>query len=62
MALFGWSTTKQAALYTRKANRAHLEAGAAPLLARVTPERNNNETVPLFRPVRSSGIIRGKKR
>src|SRR5215204_4514406 len=29
---FGWSTTKQAALYTRKANRARLEAGAAPLL------------------------------
>jgi len=58
---FGWSTTKQAALYTRKANRARLEAGAAPLLARVTPERNNNETAPLFRPVRSSGTIRGKK-
>jgi integrase len=34
MALFGWTTTKQAALYTRKVNRARLEAGAAPLLAR----------------------------
>jgi integrase len=32
MALFGWSSTKQAALYTREANRAKLEAEATPLL------------------------------
>ena len=65
MALFGWSTTKQAALYTRKANRARLEAGAAPLLARVPAaadlERNSNESVPLSRIGISGGTIRGKK-
>jgi integrase len=32
MALFGWTTTKQAAIYTKKANRARLEEGAASLL------------------------------
>src|SRR5713226_7248649 len=32
MALFGWSSPQQAALYTKKANRAKLEAAAAPLL------------------------------
>lgn len=65
MALFGWSTTKQAALYTRKANRALLEAGAAPLLARVphdNSERNSNESVPLFRVATAGETISGKKR
>jgi integrase len=57
MALFGWSTTKQAALYTRKANRARLEAGAAPLLARV----ERNEIVPLSKAVNASGTIRSRK-
>jgi integrase len=62
MALFGWTTTKQAALYTRKANRARLEAGAAPLLARVPPaERNDNRIVPLSRAVNAGGTISGKK-
>jgi integrase len=42
MALFGWTTTKQAALYTRKVNRAQLDAGAAPLLAR--NELKNGQT------------------
>ena len=32
MALFGGATTKQAPLYTRKVNRARLEAEDAPLL------------------------------
>jgi integrase len=40
MALFGWSNSQQAAVYTRKANRAKLEAAAAPLLAGPT---SNNE-------------------
>jgi hypothetical protein len=44
MALFGWTTPEQAALYTRKANRARLEASAAPLLE----ARNRNRSVPLF--------------
>ena len=32
MALFGWTNPQQAAVYTKKANRAKLEASAAPLL------------------------------
>jgi hypothetical protein len=32
MALFGWTNPQQAAVYTKKANRARLEAAAAPLL------------------------------
>ena len=32
MALFGWTTAKQAALYTKKINRAKLEKQAAMLL------------------------------
>jgi len=57
MALFGWSSTKQAALYTRNASRARLEADAAPLLMR---GRNSNESVPLFPVVASGGTSRGK--
>lgn len=34
MALFGWSSPSQAALYTRKANREKMEAQAVPLLHR----------------------------
>jgi len=34
MALFGWTTSKQAALYTRKASRARLENEAAVMLQR----------------------------
>jgi len=41
MALFGWSNPQQAAVYTRKANRAKLEAVAAALLE----ARNSNQTV-----------------
>ena len=58
MALFGWSSTKQAALYTLKANRKRLEADAAPLLMQ---GRNSNESVPLSRVVSSGGTIRRKK-
>ena len=58
MALFGWSSTKQAALYTRNASRARLEADAAPLLMQ---GRNGNESVPLFPVVASGGTTRAKK-
>jgi len=51
MALFGWASTKQAATYTRKANRARLEAEAAVLLQ--GPSRN--KSVPLFPVVASGG-------
>src|SRR3984893_3423239 len=57
MALFGWSTPQQAALYTRKASRAKLEAAAAPLLE----ARNGNTSVPLFPAVASSGTIKPDK-
>jgi integrase len=56
MALFGWSNPQQAALYTKKANRAKLEAAAAPLLE----ARIGNKSVPLFPAVPSSGTIRPK--
>jgi integrase len=56
MALFGWTTPQQAALYTRKANRARLEASAAPLLE----TRNRNRSVPLFPGAASGGTIRLK--
>jgi integrase len=70
MALFGWETSKQAALYTRRANRRQLEAGAAPLLQRMEPEGAQSENkkaaisgkkVPLFPVVPPSGTIRAKK-
>lgn len=58
MALFGWASTKQAAIYTRNANRARLEAEAAPLLQ--APSGNAN--VPLFPSVASSGMKKAESR
>ena len=44
MAPFGWTTSQQAEVYTRQANRKKLEAAAAMLLGRAGPEaRNRNE-------------------
>jgi integrase len=57
MALFGWASTKQAATYTRRANRARLEAEAAVLLQ--GPRRN--ESVPLFPVIVSVGTKRSKR-
>jgi hypothetical protein len=37
MAIFGWTNMKLAALYTRQANRAKLEVGAAHKLNRAEP-------------------------
>ncbi|HEY3909478.1 MAG TPA: tyrosine-type recombinase/integrase [Stellaceae bacterium] len=62
MALFGWASPKQAALYTRNASRARLEAAAAPLLLPVAEERIMDANVPLFPVAESSGTISGKKR
>jgi integrase len=64
MALFGWANPKQAAVYTKKANRAKLEAAAAPLLdARNSneAERDSNKSVPLFARVPAGGTVRPKK-
>lgn len=44
MALFGWTTSKQAARYTRNANRVNLEANAAALLV----PAQNSQSVPLL--------------
>jgi integrase len=57
MALFGWTNPQQAALYTKKANRAKLEAAAAPLLA----VRNRYGSVPLSPTNASSGTVSEKK-
>ena len=49
MALFGWTTSKEAGRYTRRVNRARLEAGAASLLAprpRDGEERYGNNRPP----------------
>ena len=64
MALFGWANPKQAAVYTKKASRAKLEAAAAPLLdARNSneAERDSNKSVPLFAGVPAGGTLRPKK-
>jgi integrase len=57
MALFGWTNPQQAALYTRKASRARLEAAAAPLLA----AQNQHRSVPLFPATAPGGTLRPKK-
>jgi integrase len=72
MALFGWANPKQAAVYTKKANRAKLEAAAAPLLdapssnaagadGNAAAERDSNKSVPLFAGVPAGGTFRPKK-
>jgi integrase len=57
MALFGWTNPQQAAVYTKKANRARLEAAAAPLLG----GRNGNKSVPLFSAVAAGGTLKPEK-
>jgi len=57
MALFGWTNPQQAAVYTRKANRARLEATAAPLLL----AQSGNRSVPLFPAVVSGGTTGTKE-
>ncbi len=57
MAIYGWESPKQAALYTRSANRKRLVADAMPL---VDPDYKANESVPLDRAVASGGTNRGK--
>jgi integrase len=54
MAMYGWDSPKQAAIYTRKANRKRLAAEA---MHKVVPAKS----VPLSNAVASGGTIRGKK-
>ena len=58
MAIFGWDSPKQAALYTRKANRKRLAAEA---MHKLVPGQTENESVSLSRAVVSGGTNRGKK-
>lgn len=52
MAIFGWSSPKQAALYTRSADRKRLAGSAMHLLA---PKQRLGEKVPLSTPASSGG-------
>ncbi len=58
MAIFGWDSPKQAALYTKSANRKRLTADAMPM---VDPEYIGNKSVPLSEAVEAGGTMRGKK-
>ena len=58
MAIFGWDSPKQAALYTRKANRKRLAAEA---MHKLVPGQTENKSVPLSEAVVSGGTNRGKK-
>jgi hypothetical protein len=57
MALFGWTNPQQAAVYTKKANRAKLEAAAARLLQ----AQSSNKSVPPLSAAASGGTITPKK-
>jgi len=55
-AMFGWEASKQAELYTRKANRRRMEAEAVSMLLRAgDQERATNEILPLSAPDDSGG-------
>jgi integrase len=58
MAMYGWDSPKQAALYTRAADRKRLAADAMHL---VDPDYKPNESVPPHRAVASGGTVKGKK-
>ncbi len=58
MAIYGWDSPKQAALYTRKADRKRLTESAMHL---VVPEQNRDESFPLATGVRNSGKESGSK-
>lgn len=58
MAIYGWESPKQAALYTRKANRKKLAKDAMHL---IVPEQKSDATVPLSRGIRKGGTNRAEK-
>ncbi len=58
MAMYGWHSPKQAALYTRDANQDRLAADAMPL---VDPDYSENESVPPEGTVASGGTMKDKK-
>lgn len=58
MAVYGWESPKQAALYTRKANRKRLAESAMHLLV---PERKTDKSVPPLVSQSAGGTKTGKK-
>ena len=58
MAIFGWDSPKQAAVYTRRANRKRLAADA---MHKLVPAQTENESVPLQKVVASGGTNGGEK-
>jgi integrase len=58
MAIFGWASPKQAALYTRAANRRRL-TGAA--MHKIAGEQKTDESVPLSMPSAPGGALSAKK-
>ena len=58
MAIYEWTTLKQAEGYTRKASRKKLVDGAMHL---IDPDYSANESVPPETAVASGGTMRGKK-
>jgi hypothetical protein len=58
MAIFGWSSPKMAALYTRNADRKRLAAGA---MHKLVPEQETDRSVPPEAVISSSGTNKGKK-
>ena len=58
MSIFGWDGPKQAAVYTRKANRKRLAGDAMHMLV---PDQNRNESLPLSVIGNSRGSIGDKK-
>ncbi len=58
MAIYGWTTLKQAELYTREADKIRL---ADEHMHLIVPEQKMDEDVPPFGAVETSGTLRGKK-
>ncbi len=58
MAIFGWDSPKQAALYGKKVNRKKLVSRA---MHKLVPGQTENESVPPESAVEAGGTIRGKK-
>jgi integrase len=61
MAIYQWESPKQAALYTRQANRKLLTGAAMHLIQPRVDEQESNEILPLSEGVASSGSKLGKK-
>ena len=57
MAIFGWTTLKQAELYTRKAD---MKRPADAYMESIVPERKVDNGVPLLEAVAASGTNRAK--